>query len=274
MKKVFIFLTIIFLMISCDSTEDDVNNDNKEIIITDGESTVINNPSENDKPNSTTPNDSLFIMIGKIMNYNSYQVDVNGKVEAKKGFIKNNQDLTNLIIKNGKDNYYYSLSNSIIKSEHTAFFRDNKVVYKMNNEDNNFVNLNEYIERFKVIPMKNVFGYILNNESILSSSLIDNQDGLYHLKYVLDPVKAMTLIVKQTKEFGDLKELPKFNSVEIIVAMKEDYTPVSISTVSSYDISISILGDFHCVQSVKYEYSKFNEEIDIPNIEEYNELYK
>ncbi len=258
-KACLLFLTLSSLSGCGDSSVVPEVSEGKDTII----SSLKGRPDENDAKNV------VFATLGKLESYQTYQKTSSNQVNAVKGFINYEQKSDATMIKNGDEYYVDSSSKSaFVDMEHIALSKNNKVAYQDKNSNIKNATYDDYYSVYGVTPNKLLSGQIFNQETILLASLKDSSDGQYTYELVLDMNKANDLIAHQTKIFGGLNALPTYlEHTTFTLTIDENYSPISYSYSAKYSININVLGDLDCSETCTASFSKFNEEVSIPNID-------
>lgn len=236
-----------------------------------GEDTIVKNlTSTPDKYDAET---SIFASLGKLDNYKTYKKESNGKTTTNKDGNNYIQETSCSFIKN--DNEYYTDSTSksnYIDIEHESFYKNNKVAYRdKSNQEILNTTYDNYQEIYGVTPIKLLSGQIFNQETIINAKLISKNNNEYTYFITLDKTLSNALLVYQMKKFGNLDNYPVFtNDTEFTLTMKNDFTPISYSYIAKYNISSANLGELECVEELNASFSKFNEQVAIPDTELFN----
>ena len=236
-----------------------------------GEDTIVKNlTSTPDKCDAET---SIFASLGKLDDYKTYKKESNGKTTTNKDGNNYIQETSCSFIKN--DNEYYTDSTSksnYIDIEHESFYKNNKVAYRdKSNQEILNTTYDNYQEIYGVTPIKLLSGQIFNQETIINAKLISKNNNEYTYFITLDKTLSNALLVYQMKKFGNLETYPVFtNDTEFTLTMKNDFTPISYSYIAKYNISSANLGELECVEELNASFSKFNEQVAIPDTELFN----
>lgn len=176
----------------------------------------------------------------------------------------------------GEYSYQHNASSSSsYSSEHTAYYHDDKVIYKNKSEkEYTSSSMDEYLDKYGTYPFNNTIeGYKISNEAITSvSKEISEQEDEYIFKLVFDPEKATNNVRIQMKEFGQLNDYPVFKDISILLTVKNDYTPIKLELESHYKAKKII--ETSCHQQYKVTFSNFDEEIEIPDLESVKTLFE
>ena len=100
-----------------------------------------------------------------------------------------------------------------------------EVVWKDEIED---IGQDEYLSRYGIVP-GGVCAYVLNDDSILSASLIKKSDDGYTFKYELDNDVATYYIKREMKCSASLDNLPVFEKISVTVTMDKEWKIISIN---------------------------------------------
>ena len=206
----------------------------------------------------------IIDFVNKVYNYDSYYYVVTGE-SVTNTIIKYKQKIYSEMMKKGSDAYYYSDSSSILlKTNFRAFFH-NDIVNYIKDSIEGLCSLEEYKNIYGPTPFDdNLMGYVINNDSIISVSLINSNNHQYEYVIQLDGKNYCDLLKRQMKEFGDLNALPEFLNVEFRITLRGDFYPISIKIKSEYLVDASVIGSTECEQNLEVVFKSINEEIIIP----------
>lgn len=262
-RNLFLILTSATLLISSCSKqpkrerEDDPSDDPGEVDIT----------VEELKDDELNQFPSLFI--AKLNEYNSYNAITSGKTIANVFGIDVNQSIEVNVIK-GTYSYLLNKSDSNMQHTiHTAYYYEDKVLCSdvKSIENMNKYSLEEYLSIYGTYPFdKAIEGYSIANGAIKTITRTKVEDN-YKLSLVFDKELSTNNVKIQMKKFGGLDDYPIFKEdISMDIVVKNDFTPISLN-LSSHYVAKKIM-DSDCKQNYIVTYSKFNEEIDIPNLEQ------
>lgn len=208
---------------------------------------------------------SLFI--AKLGKFKSYNAVTSGKTIATVFGIDVNQSIEVNVIK-GTYSYLLNKSDSDMQHTiHTAYYHEDKVLCSDTNsiEKMNKHSLEEYLSIYGTYPFDNAIeGYSIANGAIKTITRTKVEDN-YKLSLVFDKELSTNNVKIQMKKFGGLDDYPVFKediSMDIIV--KNDFTPISLNLTSHY-VAKKFM-DSDCKQNYTVTYSNFDEEIEIPNL--------
>ena len=209
----------------------------------------------------------------KFASYNSYKAVTEGTTESSVLFVTVNQAINVTAIKNGDYTYQYNKSESnMFSSEHIAYYHSDKAAYKEKNSkgknDADYIvsSMSDYLTKFGIYPFANAIeGYITTEEALTSVTRKKSSDENFVFKLVLDKDNATTNVKVQMKEFGALDKEPEFSKIELTLTVKDDYTPVKIDLVSKYTAKQGASAS--CTQNYTVTFSNFNEDIEIPGLD-------
>lgn len=209
----------------------------------------------------------------KLSSYNSFKTVTSGTTESSVLFVTVNQEINVTTIKNGDYSYMHNTSSSsMYSSEHTAYYHNDKAAYKEKNskgkDDKDYIvsSMNDYLTKFGIYPFgSSIEGYLTSGEALTSITRKKSNDENFVFKLVLDKEKATTNVRVQMKEFGSLDKEPEFSKIELTMTVKDDYTPVKIELDSKYTAKQG--ASANCHQTYTVTFSNFNEDIEIPNLD-------
>ena len=210
---------------------------------------------------------SLFpqYYVEKLNSFSSYKAVTSGSTTS---LFNITQDINNTVIKNGDYAYQYNVSEgSMHKSSHEAYYHNNKAAYKDRGDTNYTVStMTDYLKAYGTYPFADAIeGYAYAGEAITSVTRKKSQDENFVFLLKFDIEKATENVKVQMKKFGDLNEYPTFKNISITITVKDDYTPVKIDLVSKYGAKKGI--DVNCDQKYTVTFSNFNEDIEIPGLD-------
>ena len=160
---------------------------------------------------------------------------------------------------------------NLVNTVHTAYFNNNNVVYKDNDGEYAKSDLSQYLDIYGVNPFdESIEGYEINGGAITSVTKLESETD-YKFKISFDPEIATNNVKIQMRKFGDLDDYPKFKSIDIIITIKNDFTPVKLELSSKYTAKKFM--DSDCEQNYTVTYSDFNSDISIPGLESIKELF-
>lgn len=96
---------------------------------------------------------------------------------------------------------------------------------------------------------RDVFNYIINDYTVLTSSFDGNKDGLYYFSYTLDPDISSSLYKQEVSYMGGASSFPTFNAVYLKIAVNDKYQIVESETSDEY--KMPIMGGLTCKGSYK-----------------------
>ncbi len=241
-------------------------NDNSKISIPDaisGKDTLI--AEIKDTPNRVDAKTAIFAAIGKLNQATTYKKNSTSKVESNKGVINYTQNATCEMIKNNDEYYVDSISKSaFVNMEHEAFYKNDKVAYRNEKGEIKNTTYTNYLNVYGVTPEKLLSGQVFNQDTILYAKLDNYTNDEFTYTIVLDKNKANELLKYQIKEFGSLNSYPSFvDNTEFTLKIKGDYTPISYSYSTIYNISIPVLGDLTCTETTSAVFTEFNKIVSI-----------
>lgn len=268
MNKKLIFLIIaVSLLASCSCSqtgknrhrEDSEEPEQKEI--------------EFDKKISELKEDELNLLpeyfVQRLASYKSYQSVTKGQTLATVSILgipmETTQSIDVTVIKGSSYSYLKNESHStFVNTVHTAYFHSKEVV---SNNGGGYSNttLEDYLKTYGTYPFDNAIeGYTIKDGSITSIEKIESEND-YKFKIAFDPEKSTNNVKIQMREFGGLDDYPSISKIEIVLSLKDDFTPIKLELESQYTAKKGM--DSSCHQTYTVEYSKIGEEIEIPDLD-------
>jgi len=208
----------------------------------------------------------------KLYEYNSYKAVTSGQTVSS-SIIKVTQSINTVVI---KSEYGYTKNEShsnLVNTVHEAYYKDNKVAYKDDESKNYSVSsLDEYLNIYGIYPFDAAIeGYSINEDSIFSVTRVSKENSTYVFKVVFDNEKATNNVKIQMKKFGGLDDYPSFNLIEMTFTISSDFTLQKIDLHSKYKAKKILTTD--CEQNYTVTYSNYNENIEVPNLEQIKPLF-
>lgn len=220
-----------------------------------------------------TDSDLPKLFLSKLNSFSSYKAVTSGQTITNFLGVKINQTIDVTVI---KSNYSYMLNeshSSMYSTVHTAYFYKQKVAFKNNKGDYQSSSLNDYLSIYGTFPFDAAIeGYSISSGCLVNATK-DVVNDNYKITLEFDKDASTNNVKIQMKKFGGLGDYPKFKEntvMEIIV--KEDYTPVSLTLKAHYSAKKVIETD--CKQEYTVTYSDFNEEIEVPNLNNVKQYFE
>lgn len=223
----------------------------------------------------------LYSALGRLAASDTFEEVSLGEARVKKGALDYLQKIYSRKIKNGGEFYFESDSSSALTtSAHRAFEKDGKVAFLDGNRGDIICTSGEnYKNVYGVLPSKLLCGLVLNEQTVVSARR-DNEAAIFDSRfagasvyvYEIDRLSGTVLCSLQTRELGLLCALPNYTENPLLtLVLGSDFSPLSIEITQKYNIESAVMGELSCELHIKSEFSKFNEEVEIPNAEEYGE---
>ena len=233
------------------------------------ESTIIKDAKNVDEYLSKKDYNSLaYAYIYKIKEgAKSYKSETTGNVTAKVLFFDYDINYTSITYKNGKTFYSKDHSTSTFKNIDNEFYMvdDQKILVSNDLKKYDVYSLEDYHQISYTPNQYTVMGYVFNDQSIIASEVLEDKGEVVKVKYTLDSELATNLVRLDFKNNGDLSEYPTFKKVNVTLAMKRDFTPISYAIDAIYEASKAILGTTEVTQKSECLFSEVGENITIPN---------
>ncbi len=239
-------------------------------------STLVTNKA----PEELTPEEVIYAFLQKQSELQSYVITAEGTAKASLAGYK--QDIHNTTYKNGEDFLNQASSNSVlVKMKHQAFSKGGRVAYR--NDFEGELSVADKADYTKVYGFTaddvSLGGYIINPKTLRYATL-DKTEGdtlTYYFRLAGDESfeggtatqSATARIRYQAKAYGSLDNLPAYSDVDMRLTIKKDWTPVSFTSSCSYTAK-KILR-MNVEESMTSVYSKINEKVEIPSIQEFTQ---
>ncbi len=246
-------------------------------VVENGESTTLVTKK---LPEKLTPDEVIYAFLQKQSELQSYVITAEGTAVASLAGYK--QNIHNITYRNGEDFLNQASSNSsLVNMKHQSFSKGGKVVYR--NSYDGEMKVAEKAEYKKIYGFTadevTLGGFIINPKTLRYSELESTTgDTLtYHYRLAGDQSvengsateSATALIRYQAKAYGSLGNLPAYSDVDLRLTVKNDWTPVSYTSSCSYTAK-KIL-NMSVEERITSVYSKVNDEVEIPSVEEFNQ---
>lgn len=269
MKKLFsrtlLLLTLSVSLFGCSNN----NPETDEIITNNEESTIIKDAKSTDGYLEKKDYKSIaYAYIYKIKEgAKTYKSHTTGSVKAKVLFFDYDISFTSLTYKSGST--FYSKDHSVsslmtVDGEYYMVDRE-KLLVGSGSDKYDVYTTEEYHKISYTVDQYMVMGYVFTDKSIINSELLEDKGDTVKIKYTLDNEFGTHLVKKDFKNSGGLSEYPTFKKVNITLAMKRDFTPISYSIDSEYTASKAFLGSTDANQTSECLFSEVGGEVAIPN---------
>ncbi len=259
----------------------------KPTFIDDGQNYSGNLVITMDKPQSGTPMDytpiqNLAIANKVFMGYTSFKGTATGKVVAKVGMIKYNQNMKNVRKKSGSSYFMQAVSYSSLKK--VAFQRyldgSNFLYRKGSNVTKSMTatwsdsitafTKDEYLAKYGTMPNE-IYKYDINEDTIISSNFVEEENGIYTYEFELKVISAK-YYSREVATVGGADGTPAFHSVKISLSIDEGWNTLKIVTSETYDINLDFIGAASCTSVITEEFTDINvENYPIPEGEDFIE---
>lgn len=260
--KSIILLMIPFSLIGC-------NKKKEETITNKEESTIIKNAKSADE--YLKKQDYKSIAYAFIYNIKeglqSYESETNGTIKAKVMFFDYNIKYNSVTFKSGNVFYSKDHSTSTFTNVQNEFYMVNrdKILASRDLKKYDVYTMEDYKKVSYAPNQYTIMGYVFTDQSIIKTELLSDKADNISIKYTLDNELATNFVKTDLKVNGDLSGYPKFDSIEITLSMKRDFTPISYGINAIYDASKPVIGSSKVRQEGECLFSKVNEKISIPN---------
>ena len=153
-------------------------------------------------------------------------------------------------IVSNKNILYHSITTSKYKTqaiqryynENNFFIREGEVTSKTSATWSNNFDKHDYdfvYENLGYIP-NGITGYIINDNSIIDSIVLEKENFFYTVKLTLNPNIACEKTKLEIKFNADALELPKYKSVELTISMNENWQVEQIIMHDIYELKVKL----------------------------------
>ena len=197
----------------------------------------------------------------------SYESKTTGTVKAKVLFIDYNITYDSVTNKNGNTFYYSDNSVSTLLTLKNEFYMvdKEKILISRDLKKYNVYTLEDYHKISYSPDQYCIMGYVFNEQSIINTEVISDKGDVVTIKYTLDNELSTNLVKQDLKNNGGLSDYPKYESINITLSMKRDFTPISYVIDAIYEASKPLIGAAKTTQHGECTFSKINENVVIPN---------
>lgn len=247
MKKIFLLLILLmvsFLLLSC---KDDEQN---QVVVPTVENNYLEKPNGDVTPYDYSVLENIKIAEGVIINNPYFKTITTGKALTDIAIITNEQSVYSEKIVFNDEILYFSVTTSKYKNEAVKrhYLSDKVLMQQGEIIAWNSVDWNGEISEHSYDYIKDnigyipniLTGYIINEESIIETSVIENTNYFYTAKIILNPSIACAVTQKEIKYNSGALELPKYEYVELIVHMNENWQVQQIIMHDIYELKVKL----------------------------------
>ena len=211
-------------------------------------------------------------LYSKMTTYSSYQSVTKGQTLSDFLGSKITQSIDATAIK-GEYSYMKNESKGMVNTVHEAYYKNQKAVYRdKNSGDFSKSSIEDYLNIYGTYPFDtSIEGYLINEDSIKSVEKISHENSTYIFKVIFDEEKSTNNVKIQMKKFGGLDEYPVFSLIEMTFTFSEDFTLKTIDLHSKYKAKKIFSTD--CEQTYTVTYSRYNEAIELPDLDSVKDLF-
>ena len=197
----------------------------------------------------------------------SYESSTTGTVKAKVAIF--DYDIHYETVTHKKGNVFYSKDHSkstftTLDNEFYQVGRD-KILVSRDLKKYDVYTVEEYNKVSYAMSQYLVMGYVFNDESIVNTTVVSDKGEDISIRYTLDNELATKFVKTDMKVNGGLTAYPKFDSIDLTLTMKKDFTPVSYHIDAVYEASAPVIGSARTTQVGDCIFSKVNGAVTIPN---------
>lgn len=207
----------------------------------------------------------------KMTSYSSYKSVTTGETVSTL-IIKITQTINATAIK-GEYSYLKNQSTGYLNTVHEAYYHSSKALYRDSSDaDFSLSSMDEYLNNYGTDPFgASIEGYSVNEDCIKSVEKISSENSEYVFKVVFDNEKSTNNVKIRMKKEGGLNDYPTFSLIEMKLVVNNDFTLKSIDLHSKYVAKKGF--NANCEQTYKVEFSNYNENNDVPNLESVKDLF-
>ena len=251
LKKIMLSIMLIILsliLVSCDKEEEKEN-----IEPTINTNIIYDYPK---KPtNGTTPKDysvieNIKIAEGIIVSNPYYKTITSGVAHTKIGMLSNNQSVYSEKVVYDNEILYISITDSKYKSEALKRYyqTDNVLIQKGKVTSTSTATWDGKITEYSYDYIKEnigyihniLTGYIITDESVIESTVLEETNHYYSVKIVLNHEIGCALTKKEIKFNSGAVNLPEFETSELTIHMNKDWQVEQIEIHDVYQITVKL----------------------------------
>ena len=239
-------------------------------------STSLPLPNDGSRPDDHAPNDNAYYAFTSMAQADSFVSYTTGEAVTKVAFASVSQAIRAHRVVNNGEVYKESISHSSFKGVgmRTYVNNGNYIIWEADNVNSaddvswkaeaSKITKDSYISMFGCVP--NAYtAYIMTDETIINSTYIGEENGIYSFRYDLNPETATTKIALEMRTMAGTKSLPLFEQVSLIVRMDENWRIREISTDCVYQVDM--LGGVTCNETITEVFSDYDANTAVPNAE-------
>ncbi len=222
-------------------------------------------------PKYYTPLEVMNIIETNLVNEKEYLKNVSGQ-----SITLDDLGVTQVINNNTYvyNDYTYAIFESsswAVSFTHKAMFYNDKIKYSHSSDKVNEVSIENYKSKYGLLAdSANFTGYVISEETVLSSQLVSSEKNKHVFEYVLDNDKSSYDMRVQMKEFGGLTALPVFSSIKLTLTLDDQWNISKLETHELYKTKkrIIFIIETPLEQKLTMTFSKY-ENIELPDISNY-----
>lgn len=265
-KKFYLFLSSLTLITSLSSC----GNNLKVPSLKKNEDTVLLTKIKN-TPEKNKPSISVYKTLGILKEAKSYQKQEKLILSTNNSIFTYEEKIEKTEIKNN-DEYFSSIAtyedDALIPFVHDAYLLNDTIIYKDDTDEIKAADIRPYKEVYGTLPDKLLTSFIINQESILTTALVNKKDNQYTYLIMLDKEKAGLNFLKSFKYYAELNTSPTFDeNIEFYLTINEKYEPIKYSFKTNIKINEGKLKDSIVKIKSEANFTNLNKELS-------NEIYQ
>ena len=165
--------------------------------------------------------------------------------------LKNNQKVyAERYVNKDKAFVSHTTTSSFIESSVERFYLEDKVLIRNAKFENDIPIFNDEIEpysysyeyildNFGWLPF-DMTSYIINEDTILDSKVIENSEYPYTMELILDLEESISHTKREIRYNANALSYPKYEQVKVSISLDNDWKVLEIKTEDIYDLSINM----------------------------------
>lgn len=165
--------------------------------------------------------------------------------------IKNNQVVSAERIINGDISYAtYLTTSSFVNKTNQRLYLEDKVLYREGKVDSGIAIYDENVEPYTYsyeyvydnlgwVP-REMSSYIINEDTIVSSRVVEDSSYPYTMEFILDNKSSIDHTKREVRYNADAISYPKYDQVKVTISLDNDWKVLEIKTDDIYDITVKM----------------------------------
>lgn len=210
----------------------------------------LEKPKDGSTPNDHSVLDNFKIAGGVLSLTENFKTTQEGNCISDV-IIKNNQKVSAQRIINGDKAYVsHKTSSTFVESSVQRFYLEDKVLVRNGKFEKDEVIFNDNIEpnsysyeyiisNLGWLPFS-MTSYIVNEDTILSSRVVEDSDFDYTMELILDNEESISSTKREVRYNANAVSYPKYSQVKLTISMDNNWRILEIKNEDIYDITVKM----------------------------------